>query len=118
MRGIRLPAEARHIRRQDVRDLAAMLQGPGLERIEYNIEGYPAPDWVALVKEARPDQATLVPDPPEAHTSDEGWDIRKNRAFLEGTLPHINLSHLSYRKGQASSIRPTGLPFRIISLPN
>ncbi len=81
--------DERHIRRQDVRDLAAMLQGPGLERIEYNIEGYPAPDWIALVKEVRPHQATLVPDPPEAHTSDEGWDIPANRAFLEDVVGEL-----------------------------
>jgi pyridoxine 5-phosphate synthase len=81
--------DERHITRRDVRELAAMLQRSGPAAVEYNIEGYPSPEWIALVKEARPDQATLVPDPPDAHTSDEGWDIRANRAFLEEVIGEL-----------------------------
>ncbi len=74
--------DERHIRRSDVRELTVLLREDYGSRIEYNIEGYPSPDWLALVAEARPDQATLVPDPPDAHTSDHGWDIPSHRALL------------------------------------
>jgi pyridoxine 5-phosphate synthase len=74
--------DERHIRRSDVRELAEDYGG----RVEYNIEGYPSPDWLALVAEVRPDQATLVPDAPDAHTSDHGWDIPAHRAFLAEVL--------------------------------
>src|SRR5262245_22696486 len=53
-------ADERHITRQDVRDIAVML-GDRRPSIEYNIEGDPRPDWLDLVLEVRPDQATLVP---------------------------------------------------------
>jgi pyridoxine 5-phosphate synthase len=74
--------DERHIRKSDVRELAALLREEYGGKIEYNIEGYPSPDWLALVAEVRPDQATLVPDAPEAHTSDHGWDIPAHAAFL------------------------------------
>jgi len=74
--------DERHIRRSDVRELAALLRDEYGGEIEYNIEGYPSPDWLALVGEVRPDQATLVPDAPEAHTSDHGWDIPAHAGFL------------------------------------
>lgn len=61
--------DERHIRRADVHELAALLP----PEIELNIEGYPSPEWLALVEEIRPAQATLVPDPPEALTSNAGW---------------------------------------------
>ncbi|MCM2269347.1 MAG: pyridoxine 5'-phosphate synthase, partial [Thermoanaerobaculia bacterium] len=51
--------DQRHIRRSDVFELAEILPGD----VEYNIEGYPSPEWLELVEEVRPAQATLVPDP-------------------------------------------------------
>lgn len=60
--------DERHIRRQDVYDLKAMLS------TEFNIEGYPAEDFIALVAEVKPAQVTLVPDSPEQLTSNHGWD--------------------------------------------
>jgi pyridoxine 5-phosphate synthase len=81
--------DERHIRRQDARDISAMLRANYNGSIEYNIEGYPSEDWIALVKELRPDQATLVPDPPDAHTSDHGWDIEAHREFLEQVIADI-----------------------------
>ena len=61
--------DERHIRRSDVRELAPMLE------VEFNIEGYPESDFLALVHEVRPAQCTLVPDTPEQRTSDHGWDV-------------------------------------------
>jgi pyridoxine 5-phosphate synthase len=65
-------ADERHIRRQDVLDIAdelALLKG----RVEFNIEGEPRADLVALVLETRPDQCTLVPVLPGEITSQAGW---------------------------------------------
>lgn len=64
--------DERHITRQDAHDLAALLQD--YSHIEYNIEGNPfESDWLALVKQQKPHQATLVPDDPNQSTSDHGW---------------------------------------------
>ena len=43
-------------------------------QIEFNIEGYPSERFMELVLDVKPEQVTLVPDPPEAITSDNGWD--------------------------------------------
>jgi pyridoxine 5-phosphate synthase len=61
--------DERHIRRSDVRELALMLD------VEFNIEGNPEADFLALVHEVQPAQCTLVPDTPEQRTSDHGWDV-------------------------------------------
>jgi len=65
-------ADERHIRRADVLDVAEAL-APARDRVEYNIEGDPRPDLVALVEEVRPDQCTLVPVRPGEITSEAGW---------------------------------------------
>ena len=67
-------ADERHITPVDVRDLAAFLQ-PLRGRVEYNIEGDPRPDLVALVHEVGPDQCTLVPVRPGEITSQAGWSL-------------------------------------------
>lgn len=68
--------DERHIRYQDVRDLKPILS------TEFNIEGYPGDEFVKLVNENKPAQVTLVPDPPEAITSNAGWDAKKHLSFL------------------------------------
>jgi pyridoxine 5-phosphate synthase len=67
--------DERHIRRSDVTELADMLASEYDGAIEFNIEGNPFPDFMELIDQVRPHQATLVPDSPEAATSDHGWDI-------------------------------------------
>jgi pyridoxine 5-phosphate synthase len=71
--------DERHVRRSDVRELAAMLQEayPG---VEFNIEGNPFPEFMDLVLEVRPAQCTLVPDAPGQSTSDHGWPLRDGGA--------------------------------------
>jgi pyridoxine 5-phosphate synthase len=81
--------DERHIRLADVRDLAALIAGELGHAVEYNIEGYPSDDFIALVREVRPDQATLVPDAPEQHTSDHGWDIRGSFTQLRAVIREI-----------------------------
>jgi pyridoxine 5-phosphate synthase len=70
--------DMRHIRPDDVRSLAALLRG----RVEYNIEGNPFaaprgayPGLLALAREVRPTQVTLVPDSDGQITSDHGFDL-------------------------------------------
>ncbi len=69
--------DERHIRYQDVRDIKDHIT------TEFNIEGFPSPSFLDLVYSVKPDQVTLVPDPPEALTSSEGWDTIRNKEFLK-----------------------------------
>ena len=73
----------RHITRADVRALRPVVT------TEFNIEGYPAPEFMDLVIEVRPDQVTLVPDSPSAVTSNAGWDVIANEAFLRGICARL-----------------------------
>lgn len=65
-------ADQRHITPTDVRELAEML-APYRQKVEFNIEGDPRPDLLALVHEVRPHQCTLVPVRPGEVTSEAGW---------------------------------------------
>ncbi len=69
--------DERHIRYQDVRMIKPHIT------TELNIEGFPSDSFMDLVLEVLPDQVTLVPDPPGALTSSEGWDTIKNAEFLK-----------------------------------
>ena len=68
--------DERHIRYQDAVDLAKVVT------TEFNIEGYPDPRFMQLIREVKPAQATLVPDPPHAITSNTGWDTIQNQDWL------------------------------------
>ncbi len=57
--------------------------------IEYNIEGYPSNDFLTMIEQVHPDQATLVPDPPEALTSNAGWDLVQNESGLKEILGRL-----------------------------
>ena len=78
-------ADARHITSTDVRDIARVL-APLRGRIEFNIEGDPRPDLVALVLEVRPDQCTLVPVAPGEVTSQAGWPADTPQDQLSATV--------------------------------
>jgi pyridoxine 5-phosphate synthase len=65
--------DQRHARPDDVRRLADLTRARG--DTEFNVEGNPFPDFLELVYETSPTQCTLVPDAPEALTSDHGWDL-------------------------------------------
>jgi len=65
-------ADRRHITPDDVRQVAAALAKQS-RRVEFNIEGDPRPELLALVREVRPDQCTLVPVAPGEVTSQAGW---------------------------------------------
>jgi len=69
--------DQRHIRYDDAFELADLVKG--FENAEYNIEGNPFTGrYMEVVKQIKPDQATLVPDAPGANTSDHGWNIQKD----------------------------------------
>jgi len=65
--------DERHITNRDAYELAELVGKA--DGIEYNIEGNPFPEWLDIVRNTKPDQATLVPDAPNAFTSDHGWDL-------------------------------------------
>ncbi len=75
--------DERHIRYQDVLDLKAIVT------TEFNIEGYPDARYMELVKQVRPTQATLVPDPPDAITSSFGWDTIQYRSQLQDIIAEL-----------------------------
>ena len=72
--------DERHIRAADVFELQALLQQ--WPQAEYNIEGNPFQNLMRFIREARPHQATFVPDSEDQFTSDHGWDLAKDAARL------------------------------------
>lgn len=76
--------DERHIKRTDVYQLSE-----AIKEVELNIEGYPSENFLAMIRDVRPAQCTLVPDPPDALTSSEGWDTIKHREFLIDVLGQL-----------------------------
>lgn len=75
--------DERHIRYSDVIELKKVVTK------EFNIEGFPDDRYLALVHETKPAQATLVPDGPDAITSNAGWDTVKHSEFLNKVILEI-----------------------------
>jgi pyridoxine 5-phosphate synthase len=78
--------DERHIRFRDVLDLMNVV------KTEFNIEGYPDERYLELIRTAKPTQATLVPDEPDAITSNAGWDTLSQQAFLKEVVEEIQKS--------------------------
>ena len=76
--------DERHVRRSDVYALKSAVT------TEFNIEGYPTPDFIKMVLEVKPEQCTLVPDEPGQLTSDHGWDTIKYASFLTGIVKDLH----------------------------
>lgn len=75
--------DERHIRYADV---------PALREVvttEFNIEGFPSPDFMRLVLDNYPEQVTLVPDTPSQITSNSGWDVISNATFLKEVITEL-----------------------------
>ena len=68
--------DERHIRYSDVYGLKPLI------RTEFNIEGYPCDKFIDLVLKVKPTQVTLVPDAPDAITSNSGWNVKDNFDYL------------------------------------
>jgi pyridoxine 5-phosphate synthase len=75
--------DERHIRYNDVIQLKHVV------KTEFNIEGYPDERYLKLMDQVKPHQATLVPDGPDAITSNAGWDTIKHEAFLKDIVEEI-----------------------------
>lgn len=75
--------DERHITLRDVYDLKEVVQ------TEFNIEGYPDERYLKIIEEIRPEQATLVPDPPHVLTSDAGWDTVKHFEQLKDLVAQL-----------------------------
>jgi pyridoxine 5-phosphate synthase len=75
--------DQRHATYEDVFSLKPIL------KTEFNVEGYPSRSFLDVVLKAKPHQVTLVPDPPEALTSNAGWDTLKEFSFLHEVITEL-----------------------------
>jgi pyridoxine 5-phosphate synthase len=75
--------DERHIRYQDVREIKPLI------KTEFNIEGYPSREFLDLVREVHPHQVTLVPDPHDAITSNQGWNTVTHLEFLKDVISEL-----------------------------
>lgn len=80
--------DERHIRYRDVTELKTVL------KTEFNIEGYPSKSFIDLVLSVKPAQVTLVPDPPDALTSNAGCDTIKNERFLTEVISEFRKNNI------------------------
>ena len=78
--------DARHIRANDVGVLLKLVRSRGGE---FNIEGNPFHQFMDVVRAARPDQCTLVPDDPGAATSDHGWNLQRDGDRLRPIIAEL-----------------------------
>lgn len=102
--------DGRHIRFSDVRALKPLVRG------EFNIEGYPEPAWLELVKEVSPHQATLVPDPPDALTSNAGFRVSESLdllcesvRFLSGIRVSVFIDPTDFSQADAGLLASIGV---------
>ena len=80
--------DERHITYQDILELKEVVT------TEFNIEGYPDQRFMDLVSKVKPNQATLVPDPPNVLTSNAGWDTIENKSFLQEVISELNSQNI------------------------
>jgi pyridoxine 5-phosphate synthase len=80
--------DERHVRFADIPLLKAAVT------TEFNIEGNPTPDFMDLLRTHRPHQATLVPDAPDALTSDAGWDTVGQQGRLKDLIGSLKEQHI------------------------
>lgn len=76
--------DERHIRYSDVYGLKPLI------KTEFNIEGYPCDKFIDLVLKVKPTQVTLVPDGPDAITSNAGWDVKANFDLISELVDTFN----------------------------
>jgi len=80
--------DERHITYQDVYDLKKIVT------TEFNIEGFPNTSFINLVLDTKPEQVTLVPDPPGVLTSNAGWDTLKQKDFLKEVIDEFKANKI------------------------
>lgn len=79
--------DERHIRSDDVDELAELLES--YPHAEFNVEGNPFENALALVRKVRPHQFTMVPDEPGAYTSNQGWDLARHAGQLRPMIEEL-----------------------------
>lgn len=84
--------DQRHALPRDVFELAELIRAESAHRpgLELNIEGNPLPEFLDLVCAVRPHQCTLVPDAPDARTSDQGWDVQREGETLRAIVDRLH----------------------------
>lgn len=80
--------DERHIRLSDLKPLNKLVRDFSRD-VEFNIEGYPTDDFLTMLEDVVPHQATLVPDPPEALTSSAGWKLSEHAQKLHDICARI-----------------------------
>lgn len=80
--------DQRHIRFTDLPEIRALIDDE-FPAAEFNIEGYPTEDFLALCERTQPEQVTLVPDDPSQATSDHGWDFLAHRDLLTRVVKRL-----------------------------
>ncbi|CDZ72867.1 Pyridoxine 5'-phosphate synthase [Neorhizobium galegae bv. orientalis] len=80
--------DQRHIRFTDLPVLRALIDDE-FPAAEFNIEGYPSEDFLALCEATQPEQVTLVPDDPTQATSDHGFDFRATHEMLKPIVTRL-----------------------------
>ena len=80
--------DQRHVRFSDVPAIRALIDDR-FAGCEFNIEGYPDENFLALAIANEPEQVTLVPDDPGQPTSDHGWDFIANAAMLKPLVARL-----------------------------
>ena len=80
--------DQRHIRFSDLPVLRALIDDE-FPHAEFNIEGYPTEDFLALCEAIEPEQVTLVPDDPSQATSDHGWNFKAHRELLTSVVGRL-----------------------------
>ncbi|MCB1383617.1 MAG: pyridoxine 5'-phosphate synthase [Notoacmeibacter sp.] len=80
--------DQRHIRFSDLPEIRALIDDE-FPQAEFNIEGYPTDDFLALAEASEPEQVTLVPDDPAQPTSDHGWDFVAHLAMLKDVVRRL-----------------------------
>ncbi len=80
--------DERHIKYTDVYNLKKYIN------TELNIEGYPSRKFMDMVSDVKPAQVTLVPDPPDALTSNTGWDAKHNTSYLIDIIAELHDSNI------------------------
>ncbi|MBP1846692.1 pyridoxine 5-phosphate synthase [Rhizobium petrolearium] len=80
--------DQRHIRFSDLPAIRALIDDE-FPDAEFNIEGYPSEDFLALCERTEPEQVTLVPDDPAQATSDHGFDFRASGELLKPIVARL-----------------------------
>ncbi len=98
--------DQRHTRYSDLPAIRALIDDE-FPQAEFNMEGYPAEEFLRLVEQNQPEQVTLVPDDPAQATSDHGWNFREKVAFLTPIVARLKKG--GFRVSLFSDSDPVGI---------